>query len=524
MKLSLQRVGILFFVSLLVGASCTNQIAKNCPSGNIQEVLQKAGENRKELEKVILHYKEKNDTLGLKAACFLISNLEGHRYTIFGLYDTNKTEVDFDVLAYPDYETMVKAWDKVEAERGELDFDKKENIMDIDVITADYLIENIDWALKAWREKPWAKHLSFEDFCEYVLPYRGSGEPLESWRQPFWKRYEGLEKKMKNPEDPVEAAQLINEDIKTWFKFDPRFYRHPTDQGFHEMLANRMGRCEDMTNLTIYAMRANGIAVTSDYTPHWADRDNNHAWNAIVTREGKAIPFMGAGENPGKYKLFAKAAKVYRKTFSQHKENLAFQKAPGEKVPPWMSGKSYIDVTAEYEEVCDVTTPFPKPVADSIHHAYLCVFNGGEWQAIHWGTVENQQALFTDMGKEIAYLPMFYLNEELVPAGLPFILRDDCSQTVLSADTTHRITVQLNAVFPPSKEVPPGKSLLTPGQEYEFFYWDDGWQSLGKKVAGKKPLTFDNVPTNGLYWLVATDSHREKERIFTLHDGRQVWW
>lgn len=37
-----------------------------------------------------------------------------------------------------------------------------------------------------------------------------------------------------------------------------------------------------MTNLAIFAMRANGLAVTSDYTPFWADSSNNHAWNAIL--------------------------------------------------------------------------------------------------------------------------------------------------------------------------------------------------------------------------------------------------
>ena len=80
-----------------------------------------------------------------------------------------------------------------------------------------------------------------------------------------------------------------------------------------------------MTNLTIYAMRANGLAVTSDYTPYWANSGNNHAWNAIVTPGGEVIPFMGAESNPGKYHLANKVAKVYRKTFGKQKANLAFQ-------------------------------------------------------------------------------------------------------------------------------------------------------------------------------------------------------
>ena len=74
-----------------------------------------------------------------------------------------------------------------------------------------------------------------------------------------------------------------------------------------------------MTNVTIYAMRANGLAVTSDYTPYWANSGNNHAWNAILTGEGKVVPFMGAEANPGEYRLANKLAKVYRKTWKHSK-------------------------------------------------------------------------------------------------------------------------------------------------------------------------------------------------------------
>jgi hypothetical protein len=51
----------------------------------------------------------------------------------------------------------------------------------------------------------------------------------------------------------------------------------------------------------------------------------------------------------------------------------------------------------------------------------------------------------------------------------------------------------------------------------------DSWESLGKTTAGDGPLVFADVPADGLYWLVAEDSDKE-ERIFTIQDGRQVWW
>lgn len=43
---------------------------------------------------------------------------------------------------------------------------------DIQEVSADYLIENIDLAFEAWQEIPEAKRASFSAFCYYILPYR----------------------------------------------------------------------------------------------------------------------------------------------------------------------------------------------------------------------------------------------------------------------------------------------------------------------------------------------------------------
>ncbi len=52
--------------------------------------------------------------------------------------------------------------------RIDIPFKKKEKIYDLHSITADFLINQIDYAFKAWREKPWAKDLSFDAFREYA--------------------------------------------------------------------------------------------------------------------------------------------------------------------------------------------------------------------------------------------------------------------------------------------------------------------------------------------------------------------
>ncbi|MEW5995272.1 MAG: transglutaminase-like domain-containing protein, partial [Candidatus Zixiibacteriota bacterium] len=415
----------------------------------------------------------------MQAALFLIGNMDGHSYVTYRFVDTSDSEVELDATGYPDYKALLAAVDSIESVRGEIDYERLENFPDLEAITADFLITQIDLAFAAWRDKPWAQSLTFDRFCRYVLPYRGSNEPLEQWRPYFLDKYADIEEHLTDPADPVRAAALIDDDIRSWFKFDPRYYFHPTDQGISQMLQTGLGRCEDMTNITIYALRANGIAVTSDYTPYWANTGNNHAWNAIVTGDGRAIPFMGAEANPGEYALHNKAAKVYRKAFDRQPDNLIFQPRKQEAIPRWLAGKNYVDVTPDYVDVCDVAVGFSAAIPDSVDIAYLCVFNDGEFKPIHWGRIENKQAVFTDMGSGIVYLPAGYQNERVVPLGAPFILHADCSITELIPDHNRPTAVSLVSV-PTRAQAASTETIrivpLTGGQEYELFYWSDGWQ------------------------------------------------
>jgi hypothetical protein len=492
---------------------------------DVTAALKLAGDNRGELEKVLAHYAQPADSLKSRAAQYLIGNMEDHCYVKYVLKDSSGNVIDFDITAYPNYDALAAHFDSLEAIHGTIDFKSDQKVMDLDVIKADYLIDQIDYAFRAWQEKPWARGYSFQIFCDYILPYRGSNEPLEFWREPLWKKYEGIEKRMTDSSDPFEAARIINSDVMTWFGFDPRYYLHPTDQGFSEMVSARLGRCEDMTNLAIYALRAMGLAVTSDYTPFWANTGNNHAWNAIVAPDGKVSPFMGAEANPGQYKLANKLAKAYRKTFAKQKQNLAYQPHKQESIPRWLAGKSYTDVTADYVPTRDIPVAFAQTVPDSVDVAYLCVFNSGEWGPIQWGRVADDAAPFAAMGLGIMYLPAIYVNEKIVGVGSPFVAGPESNQECkANLETTQ--TLRLLSTTRRTQEISTDgieKSDLTPGVEYELFYWSDGWQSVGKATAGGEALEFDGVPTGAVYWLVAVGSDRE-ERIFTYEDGRQVWW
>jgi Transglutaminase-like superfamily len=514
----------LLVVSVWMCFSCTTLNVSN----KVELALKKAGKNKNDLAYAIRYFQEKGDSLQLDAVLFLIENLAEHSFVEIVPCDSNKTEIPWDISDYDNYPEARTALDSLENIYDNFDWKAGQIIGDNQVISSEFLIRNVEDAFLAWQTFPWSQDYSFEVFKEFILPYRGSNEPIPSsniWRQEFMERYSDLTDQMLDPADPIEAASIINLELRSWFKFNEIYYLHPTDQSVEEMQKTCLGRCEDMTNLALAVMRANGIAVTSDYTPHWADSGNNHAWNAVITHDEKAIPFMGCEADPGKYSIRNRVAKVYRKTFDKQPNNLASLLKENEKASGWLKSEHYVDVTAKYTKTVDVEFKLNRVIPDSIRFAYLCVFNSGEWQAIQWSKIENRSVNFIGMGIDLCYLPMILKDEEFVPIGVPLILQKDGQVKFLRGNRSIQDIILLSTTKKKIANATEEKQIvhLNEGSEYELFYWQDEWQSAGKQIAAIEPMIFKNIPTDRLYWLVQAESRKE-ERIFTFEDKMQIWW
>ena len=528
----------LAFAACALLAGCSRARPSVWPE-RVEEALAKAGENRAEIEKVLDRYKSGDDPLKLRAAEFLVANMPGHCYIKMGMEDKNGNPIEFDSSKFPNYQEAIKAMTALREKHGQ--FKRKTvRVNDLETVTADYLIENIDLAFRAWRTKPWAKDLSFEAFCEYVLPYRGSNEPVERWRLPLMVRHINLERELESTSDPQAAASRVIKDMWTWMNFNEKYYMHPTDQGFTEMLESRLGRCEDLSNMLMYCMRSQAIACAGDYTPFWAHSDNNHAWEVVIRKDGTA----SAG-------LSGRAAKVYRKTFSRQDNTLGAVKREDERVPRALEGRNFLDVTTQYQETTDVAVALEADPPEGARFVYICVFNTGRWCPIHWAWIEGEgakrRATFTAMGRNIAYLAAYYARgeegerdeesearrrPEVIAAAPPFLVTKEGEVVTLRPSETETTEIRIGSVkpdivFPDTLEVRPGNPVKA-GETYDLQVWQDGkWKSLGKRAAGEEPVTYENVPAGGLYWMIAkeTTHGRRLERIFTIDGaGKQVWW
>jgi len=514
----------LLLLTALTGAAIAADPAPDSPkapdvtavsSEHIEEALVEAGENRAELERALAKAAEGGDAERLQSMRFLVANMAGKGYVVTVLQDETGNTVPFDSLAYEKYVQSRAAIEALEKEHGELQWERSNVVKDTQTITADFLIRHVDLALERWRRSPPDRRVGFDAFLNFVLPYRGSQEPIDDWLTPLATRYS---------ETPAETAgdvralyKWVTKDIAGRVRFDERFYLHPTDQGFSEMQTSGQGRCEDITNMQTFAARSLALATAADYTPAWARRDNNHAWNVLLDADG--IGFT---------KAYAHAAKIYRKTYALQRESLAYQLPEGRKAANrFMSSKSYIDVTAQYAPNTDVMVKLDAAAVGDEGFPYLCVFNGGNWSAIHWSPIEDGNATFTKMGRDIVYLPAVHDGEKLIPAAAPLLLHKNGLVETLSggAATSSLLATSLK---PRQKSVDTfvetPVSFLEEGTEYVMQRWENGdWAQVERFTADAQPRRFDDLPTGALYWLVKSESRR-LERVFTIESGRQRWW
>lgn len=504
-------------VTLAVMSICQPVMAQNEWPPRVEAALKLAGDNRTELEKLLKVYQKHEDDLKFKAACFLIENMPGHSYVKAGLLDKDGKEIPFDVLQYKSLGEAKQAQTELEAKHGPLKFGRTEVVKDIETVGADFLAENIEAAFRTWRTKPWTKEMAFDAFCEYILPYRATSEPVESWRDECELETERVAAEIKDPSSWREAAASVSKLNKHRVYFNQLYYMHPTDQGFSQLCEKPIGRCEDQQTMQIYVMRANGIAVAGDYTPYWANRDNNHAWEVLLDEQGQ-----------GRGGLFNRAAKIYRKTYSHNLDNLFFNNDGGEDIPKWLAGRTFRDVTSQYMPTTDVSIELTVPPPQVTQLAYICVFNGGEWKPIHWCTIENNRALFTGMGRNIAYLIGYFVDDKMVPAAPPFILDSNGKTSKLAADFDRLEKWRLSKTKPAIKDddlkTQLAEEKTTVGTTYEIMVWEKGWQSIGKQAVDPKDETvLGQLPAGGFYWMVS-DTNRQTARPFTIEKGMPRFW
>jgi hypothetical protein len=403
--------------------------------------LKQAGDNRGELEKVLKHYsRNPADSLKLRAAEFLIVNMPG-KYSAY--YDAPWNDVATVYLRWsssPDIGKVLDVYGIGEPVKRE----------DVKYITAEYLISNIELSFREWQERPWGKHIPFDAFCEEILPYRIDCEPLENWRAKALASFADLDTVLKRPGmTSVEACRTVNDKLPR-FRVDKDF----SQMNFSQLMSASRGTCDNMAALAAFTMRALGIPVTVDFTPHWAKSKTGHSWNTVRDSAGNHVSFMGAETNPyrphqGNTLLKAKA---YRKMFALQQNILAEERH----IPDLLGNhRNMKDITSEHAGIADtVTVPLTGTSPLPNGYVYLALLYGNEWYPVAWSACGGESALFTSVGKDIVYLPVSFSDGRQIPAGDPFLLDSGGDVNVFSRNPDTLLTFD-SIIAPAALSYPP---------------------------------------------------------------------
>jgi hypothetical protein len=402
----------------------------------LKTAFAQAKDNASELSKVLDYYSTTDkDSLKKKAAIFLIKNLSG-RYYFDGKLLQNYVDYPNFILRDRNHgEYILNSFNKLYGPYNQDSLDVK---IDLQEVKANQLISNIDAAFDAWHNHSWGKNYSFEQFCNYILPFRIGDEVPSYNRMAIYLKFDSLLKANgKQSIDAVEACKLINKQlIEDGWVLSNRVSYLP-NYNANTVINYRVGSCREMVDLGIYVMRSVGIPVTFDFLPSWPYRRQGHSWDVVIAKNGKAIPFLAGEDSPGTpHRPGTTRGKVYRTSFVQNPFSLAKIASPNEPIPSFLRNPYISDVTEQYAKIHSLELPFN---IKANRFAYLAVYNDIDWQPIAWAKVVNSRAVFTKVEGGIVYLPTYFSASGLFPSDNPFILNEQGNIRYLNPDTSKRI-------------------------------------------------------------------------------------
>ena len=476
----------------------------------LEDALRLAGANRPEFERVLAHYRQSpEDSLKYKAAVFLIENMPEH-YSYKGKsIDSYYSEIEqLFKMDYSSDETI----NRINNLNSKLAFrmSNASVVYDIQHIKSEYLISHIDAAFES-RSYPWNKDVSFDDFCEYVLPYRIMNEPVVEWISVYRTFAKSIADSVYLETDSY--YDFISQLIKRLTP-DPwwNIYCHYSIDLPPDFYINiKYGTCDELAAWGAYTFKALGIPLFWDYTPNWANRSMSHHWNGImIDKQYYAFQLLDRCEFGDHMIAYPhrNLPKTFRKTYRYQPESLKAKQSVRD-IPELFNTAFIKDVSGIYTNIYTdafvdlrIEIDFPPKQNDGI--AYLMVFDNQKWMPVGWGACDKSFVYFEKVGRGSCYLAAHYHNNQFTPISYPFTVDRE-------SDIQKRI---------PEKEVLLSNLILK--RKYPFFMQYTAEEIVKRLPGGKLQVanksdfsdaihihTFDSIETMG-YQVVELDRPLKK--------------
>lgn len=448
---------IILSVFLVTGCSTDTQY--------LHYALKSAGNNKKELKAVLKHYRTVDlDPQKLQAAEYLIANMPAH----YSYRDTSA------INSY--YRTALQILGKGPSPDWQRDTLRyigdtrypglmQDIISDVDVMTADYLIYSIDRAFSSWRNSPWSRHLTFEEFRDWILPYKVTElQSLDFWRDTLSAHYS--DSLLKVPAGDMQrnsiygAMEIVRNEIHSK-QSDIGMRVIWEDRGSIPMLSAstwvRMtyGSCMDYVTMGTAVFRSMGLPAAVDQVPVWGRNNDGHSWYVFLSDRGREERTINSLIMPAgmQFYPYERIPKVWRRTYAINRDRAKYRNKAKFVYPFDLCQQ---DVTDRYNLTSDIKIELNRDVKLKDRYVYIAmaVNNGGpEWRVLDFGKVKKGKACFSKVGRDVLYIVLGFDGKGLVPASAPFILHKngsveyvDGSQDAISMELRRKYYESYNVV------------------------------------------------------------------------------
>lgn len=445
----MKKLTLIVFTFLLF-ASCSQD------SRYLREALKAAGDNRTELEAVLEHYKiVDNDPEKLAAAKYLISNMPAH----YSYRDTAAINSYYNTAL-----SILGTGPNPDWQRDTLrqisnrDYPglTRSIVSDIQIMTADYLIHNIDHAFTQWKTRPWARHLTYEEFRYWLLPYKVTElQSFDNWRDVLSSYYSDSISMV--PETDVNrnsiygAIEIVRNEIHSKQSDIGLRVIWEGEAGISLRSAQTWthmtyGSCMDYVTMGTAVFRSLGLPATIDMVPLWGRNSAGHCWYVFPSDRGKEETTINALIMPAGQQFYAyeRIPKVWRNTYTINRDVEKYLKASRFKhsFNPCME-----DVTDHYNLTSDIeiqTIASQVSMLKDRRYAYIATAvnnNGPQWKILDYGTLKRGKANFKKMGRNILYVVLGYDGYETIPISQPFILHKNGKIEYVNTNINDRSSV-----------------------------------------------------------------------------------
>lgn len=403
----------------------------------LRYALKAAGNNKSELKAVLKHYRTVDkDPEKLKAAKYLIANMPAH----YSYRDTAAINSYYgqalEILGTgpsPDWQrdTLRQISDTQYPNIS------RNIISDVEVMTADYLIYSIDHAFKQWKTQPWAKHLSYDEFRDWILPYKVTElQSLDAWRDTLSMHYSDSISTVTDPDDQRNTIYGAIEIVRNELHSKLSEIGHRViweDRGSIPMRSAatwvRMtyGSCYDYVTMGTAVFRSLGLPAAVDQVPAWGRNRDGHSWYVFPDDRGREQATINSIIMPAgmQFYPYERIPKVWRSTYEINRDIVRYRNS-AKFIYPFEICQQ--DVTNKYNLTLDIEIRIDKEKVRGLkdkEYVYVAMaVNGGgpQWNVLDFGMIKNGKACFKNMGRNMLYVVLGYDGHKLIPISCPFIL------------------------------------------------------------------------------------------------------